>query len=258
MWKNYIFYAKRIIIMASSTKSLLLLSIFLILAFAAYLFYNPSNHLSGKITTEFVAKLQGFDDMQVVKISSSGGDPDYAELAAKIIQEKRLSFIVEGFCGSSCVEYLLPAAVKLQFSDKPILAVHQNPAIFDKYKNSNPDFLDRPLCYFEDNLDYYFTLQAKKNNEFIIERAITETISKLNVKDFILSDKGRCVEVGLVFENQLWLPNSNQLRTILGLDFTGPVCADDFEDCSKSLNKVLPDNFSVVIGSKEYTVVHYH
>ncbi|MEP4053082.1 MAG: hypothetical protein ABJN22_12640 [Litorimonas sp.] len=211
-----------------------------------------SVRLRGAITPEFNAKLQMIDEKEVVKLSSTGGDPDFAEIAANIIQNKKLSLVVEGLCLSSCVEYLLPAADSLQLSKHSVLGVHQNPMMINEFKNSNASYKDEALCYFEDNLDNYARLQASKGIGFQLDIAVAETISKLELEALRLIEKEGCIEVGFRFKNQFWLPDSTQLRTVFGLNFTGEVCADSFAHCSRILDKIFPPDFQIIIANSEY------
>lgn len=232
--------------------SFLLFTIFLAVLAVTSLTPRSSHQLTGEITPEFNSKLQMIEEMEVVKISSTGGDPDFAEIAANIIQNKNLSLVVHGLCLSSCVEYILPAANSLSLSNYSILGVHQNPAMINKFKNSNASYNDKPLCYFEDNLENYAELQASKGIGYQLDNAVTETISKLELEEVRLIEKEDCIEVGFRFKNQLWFPDSTQLRSVFGLNFTGEVCADSFAHCSEILDKVFPPDFQVVISNSEY------
>jgi len=106
------------------------------------------------------------------------------------------------------------------------------------------------LCHFEDNLKKYQILQNGKRNDFSLDVAIKETVSRLNLEEVKYNQKEDCVEVGFRFQNDLWLPNSQQLNLIFGLNFTGSVCADNVQLCSKYLNKKAPSNLRFVVGDK--------
>jgi len=225
----------------------------LLVLFAIKLLNPDAIHLNGEINSKFNAQLRKVKDGDRIEVSSLGGDPDYAEVAAKIIQSKELKFEVRGLCLSSCVEYLLPAASEIKLSKNSILGVHQNPLMIDGFKDSDISYIDKSLCHFEDNLLNYISLQKNKNEIHDIDHAISEILSKLKLETFSLSEKESCIEVSFKFENQLWFPNSEQLRYVLGLDFTGEACADDFEYCSRRIESTFPPEYSVIIGHETFT-----
>jgi len=208
------------------------------------------NTIKGEINNEFVSQLEEVEDGSIITVTSTGGDPDTSEIAAEIIQSKQLSILVQSACISSCVEYLLPAATNIQFKGNPIVGVHQNPQMIDGFKDKKVNYRTNALCHFEDNLKKYQILQNGKRNDFSLDVAIKETVSRLNLEEVKYNQKEDCVEVGFRFQNDLWLPNSQQLNLIFGLNFTGSVCADNVQLCSKYLNKKAPSNLRFVVGDK--------
>lgn len=184
---------------------------------------------------------------ETVTLSSPGGDPDYAQQLANIIRDKAVELTIEGFCISSCAEYLLAAPESLTFKNEPIIGFHQNPVMIEHFRSMKLEESDLPTCNYSDNAKVYEDYTAEPD-------AWKQTLDRLEILDVQLQELANCVLVGFKFKRTMWLPTSEQLRTIWKLDFEGSVCADDFKKCASQLKKVGLDSETIVIGDQTFPI----
>lgn len=225
-------------------------------AVAASACNSPSPYkLTGRIDAKFVKELESFPPYANIILFSNGGDPDFAEKAARITQEKNFRFTVIGYCLSSCVEYLLPAAYSVEFKQTPIIGVHQNPSLINDIKNMDSNFVERRLCYFEDNIDFFENFRINKAtppHKATLEQSNLAVLSRLKLVKALRIENDYCIETAFQFENQMWLPTSDQLSYHWNLTPLGKICADDYDTCGSKIDKSLPHGTRVVIGDKVY------
>lgn len=80
-----------------------------------------------------------------------------------------------------------------------------------------------------------------------------EVENKLRLSDLTYKDFGEpCFRKSRVFISDLWLPTSDQLKGVLGLSFTGTVCADKVDKCKTRMNQTWDPGMRVVIGNELY------
>ena len=203
--------------------------------------------INGALDRKFVEKLMSATTASWIKVTSQGGDPEFAYEAAEIILAKKIKLEVEGGCFSSCAEYLLPAASSLKFNNA-LIGFHQSPPLISKLKIMNSTS-SKPICYYEKQVKLLTELQRKKLG---VESFWRETLQRLKVQDVQLKDLNDCIEVGFNFKNKLWLPNTEQLQTLFGLTYTGSLC-NDTEGCyANILDNIAPSGTRFVIGDGIY------
>ena len=179
----------------------------------------------------------------IVTISSTGGSTEPAQEAANYIFINKLNVRIERICASACAEYLLPAAAKIEFVDNPIIAFHGNPImgafLEEKYE---PEAFFR--CY-DDTAKQMRELyiNAGKNTNFWKEQ-----LRRLKLGEPKFERSERCVRFQYVFEHKFWYPTSDQLQNLLGLRFSGRVCADDFACVRKKIAPRWRKDQSFVVG----------
>lgn len=178
-------------------------------------------------------------------ISSSGGRTDISYRIAKDILNNNNHIIVQSECMSACSEYILPAANSIEFHNNPIVGFHWNSLMNrDQIVRFGGDITH---CSTEspDNLKSLYLIK-NLNTEFW---KLTEKFLVLESYEVISKD-GECPWKKRVFENRMWLPTSSHLKENWGIKFEGTVCADDFIQCSKKVNKRWSEGTRIVIGDK--------
>ncbi len=190
--------------------------------------------LSGEIDQSFISSLASLNHRKRIVINSTGGDPDFGEKAAMLIEEKQLRVVIDGLCFSSCAEYILPSAADLVFTQNAVIGFHQNPTMIDFFRNEYST-QDRPLCFYEDNLSFISNLHKRKLGHDKFWRTV---LDQLNLVDVEIVEKDSCSETGFRFAHDLWIPSSVTLRSEYGLKFKGSVCVDS-KKCRKKLSDVL-------------------
>lgn len=221
----------------------------LILAWALFTFFHKPR-ITGAIDQQFIEILSAVKSGDTISVSSTGGDPDFAEQAAQIIIDKNLSVVIKGICFSSCAEYLLPAATKVRFSGRPLIGFHQNPLMIKHFLKSNPEYENSKLCHFEDNLEFIENLHERElgRTDFWHDVLLMTEKERAGFKQ--LDD---CVEVRFGFKHKMWLPSSEQLKSQYRLAFKGKVCADEHKCLRRNIDRIW-DKGTRIVG-REYDYI---
>ena len=108
---------------------------------------------------------------------------------------------------------------------------------------------DMSHCHFDLTTQKKLIEKRKLNAGFWKEIEI-----RLKLTKFQLVDKTgeSCPWKVREFDNQMWFPTSQQLRKLWGLRFNGAVCADDFEECTKKIDKYWAKGDRVIVGDDVY------
>lgn len=178
-----------------------------------------------------------------VVFNSTGGRTSVSLKISDIILEEDLSIKVDRFCLSNCAEILLPAAKNVYFENAPLIGFYGSMLSYEGFtklhakKNAN-------LCNW---------VYARRQEELLERKNLSKGFWKeqmLRLKPNISFEykPDSCPWRVYKFENQIWLPTGEQLEEIWGLDFTGSVCADDLNSCSKRVNKRWRKGTRIVIG----------
>ena len=88
--------------------------------------------LSGKIDQHMndCASIMLTDDITDVIADSPGGDVVYGRTIGYIIGSEKRTLHVENYCGSSCANYFIPSATKLNLSENAVIMLHGTPDPF--------------------------------------------------------------------------------------------------------------------------------
>lgn len=206
-------------------------------------------NMSGKIREPFVKRLTKLNRPKAtITLSSSGGLPNYAMQTVDSLKANQNSLIIFGECFSACAEYLLPVAKTVGFQDNPLVGFHWN-AMMSEYLMRKKAEKDVEFCTFSDSEDLSkLQYDAGVNNEFWLK-----TFDKLGRYKYKIEYRANeCPLRSMRFQNQMWLPTSNQLRELYQLEFTGPVCADDYEACKKKIDRRWKQGKRLMVGDIIY------
>ena len=203
---------------------------------------------NGRLRGDKVVRvLNNMNDFGRLRISSRGGLASTSLQAAQIIQLKKINIVIKKYCISGCAEKILPAASKVSFIDDPIIGFHQN-ILSSRYAVKS---------YAGDYNKYCNWLYARETEQSYSSSGHNvlfwqETMKRLKPEFSFDYAPKKCPKTKYVFENQLWLPASDQLSELLGLKFSGSVCADDFEKCKKKVDRSWGVGTRIVIGDEIY------
>lgn len=85
-------------------------------------------HYNGNTTLQLVnCLLEAPADARLLVITSAGGNVDVAMFGAHLVSEMKLDVEVVGLCGSSCANYILPAAGRVRIDPYSVVMVHGGP-----------------------------------------------------------------------------------------------------------------------------------
>ena len=169
---------------------------------------------------------------------SPGGYPSGSMVIADEIIKHKYVVDIDTLCVSACAEYILPAAnaanaankdVGVNFINKPIIGFHWNAMMIEhEMRTGIKEGVQE--CDFSSSQQLK-SLQVLGNVNPAFWKA---TLKKLGTSKFQYQEDGsRCPKIKMGFENEYWLPTSNQLSVQFKLNFNGEVCADDFDFCAK-------------------------
>lgn len=171
-------------------------------------------------------------DQNTYYVRSPGGHSTLFLERATEIEKRRADIVVEDTCISACAEYYLPAAQNIHFVNAPIIGMHGNPHILRLIKKDfHPRKNGNCLTTSSDNIQ---KLQERNGvpNSFNLHQISVLEVTNVKLDTVIRGCQTKKVE----FKNHMWVPNSDQLRSVMNIDFTGQVCADDIEECQKRID----------------------
>lgn len=211
---------------------------------------NDTLFYSGEIGKQLFLHLEKNNaSNKTLIIDSFGGNVSFANKIALNIHKNQNNIIVKSRCYSACAEDLLPAAKTINFQNSPLIGFHWN-----SFMNRSQMLRyggDVSLCS-NDSIEkqrYIYNLRGL-NEDFW-----RETEKRLVLVSYEVVDKpNACPWKKRKFENIMWFPTSNQLRSLWGLEFTGSVCADDLKKCKIKVDRLMRKDMNVVIGDVTYSV----
>ncbi len=204
-------------------------------------------YLRSRIDQDLLDYIQKLDAQKYdITIRSGGGETQAGLKLGHYLQTKHLTLRVRSLCLSACAEFLLPAAKKVIFQDRPMVGFHWSPLMnYHQYLEKD---INMEYCQFSHKEQESLLKNAGLNPDFWRE---VEKRLKLTKMSFVYKGK-KCPWKIRTFENRFWLPDSNQLRNLWGLEFEGEVCADDPETCTAKIDKFWPAGTHIVIGNTGY------
>lgn len=182
-----------------------------------------------------------------VKFNSGGGKTSIALRYADIIKSKKVNLLITKECLSNCAELILPAANAIFFKEFPLIGFHGNDISY-RYYVSNYAIKDKENCNW---------IYAREQEELLKLKSLKIDFWKLQMDklkpkiDFLYSAE-ECPWRVYNFTNHIWLPDSEQLKNLWGLQFEGQVCSDNIEKCKKRIDRRWKKNTRIVLGDKIY------
>lgn len=173
---------------------------------------------------------------RTVVISSNGGAASISIEIAEIIRDNEVNLVVENYCISSCVEFLMPAAKKINFQSFPVIGVHGNPMLIEFLaKHYKPPGVEN--CTFLSSRKE-FEIKSRASNP-----AFWETQLKvLGVETFYVGDPdpiSNCPNFYVDFKSDLWILSSKDLNDHLNIITDDEICGDRPDFCKKKMEEGL-------------------
>lgn len=211
-------------------------------------------YYNGLITKDFVDNLKTLpDDPVTLYLASNGGGADMGLAAANVILEKNVNLVIDGkfgICTSGCAEFILPAVKSVTFINEPLVGYHQNPQIILHLLSELApedikycDFVKSEVQASEDLVD-----KAGLNKDFW-----KETLKRIEVKSakaFLYEEQ--CPGLRKEYKYELWFPTSEQMRSMLQLEFEGELCSDRRECYKDEIDQRWSVMTGMVVGDERY------
>lgn len=241
---------------------LLAIRLFVVAAFALLAACSPDHptaarlisdsetpRLSGQIDEAFTdAYLEAVKSNDRIAVTSTGGMNTWGLALAKNTAHLRVTLIIDDHCLSSCASFLLPSAGAVEFGADAIVGVHEQP-ILNRMVYER-DFGAGDSCYMHTTgLHHEIYRRAARDLTFpyqVFERLQPGPALAVDVGDV-------CPRIEYDLTHAWWFPTSDQLRDLMGLDFTGSVCADD-PACMRRRLPNLRMEGSVMVGDEIWTL----
>lgn len=201
-----------------------------------------------EINDDLVRQFQELDRQNLtIHLNSYGGSPVSAHEISKIMVANKFKLIVNKECQSACAETILPSAEHVEFVNEPIIGFHWNSLMtFDLTRRYGGDLT---LCNLKEVEDQKALLLSKDMNIDFWK----QTEKRLVLEHYeVIPKTGGCPWKRRRFKNNMWLPTSKQLRSLSGLTFTGSVCSDDFDKCTKKIDRTWKKGIRIVVGDEVY------
>jgi len=175
--------------------------------------------------------------------NSRGGKTSTSLKISDLISTRNLSIFVDRVCSSNCAEIILPSANNIYFENEPLIGFHGN-IISYRHFVENQTEVDGRFCnwFYAKEVEKLYELK-KLNIDFWEDQMV-----RLKPSIFLLERSGECPYIVYNFENDIWLPTSEQLKELWGLKFVGSVCADSIKSCKTKVNLHWPEGKRIIIG----------
>lgn len=206
---------------------------------------SDAKFYSGEVNASFLDFLDTLDNNTSFTLASYGGNEKYALEAAEIIEQKGLSIGVVGICISACFDFLMPAAKKIEFIDKPIVGSHGNTVLAYRLTVANgllkytPDLGKTCIRRAKWLLDIW-----KRNG--VDSELLLEKITSLKPYQVVV-DNSYCAMFELKVD--YWLPSSAEMKRLFGERVKGELCADD-PRCLEAKFSKMPHVKSIISADK--------
>jgi len=215
--------------------------------------------IAGYINEDFLSQMEELPlSTKTVAIYSTGGISEIALDVADLIQSRGLNVIIIGSCNSACSEYIIPAAKDVTFHDEPLIGFHGNmysmKFFIEKNDLKNPcspnDSQKEILASINTEIERIEKLYTKTGHNLDFWKA---QVQRLGSAKLIKTSMGtdECIYIQQ-FPNELWYPTSSQLKTMLGLQFSGGVCADNNTCYEKKIPMMQGVGKKYIVGNEVY------
>ena len=203
------------------------------------------------ISDAFITQLQNREaSVNNIIVVSFGGKPSAGIKIAREIIDGRLSVSIAEACISACAEYILPAAKSITLIDEPLIGYHWNPLILGHLLRENAT----------KDLEYCTGIRDEELLKLLIDTGVKtdawkHTLTRLKLVKYEVEYKDNaCPWSVKKFENKLWFPTTEQLKTIFGLEVSGKLCADNPECYKKKIPHYFREGGSFIVGDEKIIV----
>ncbi len=185
-------------------------------------------YISGPVDQDmFDPVARAMSEGKTMRFASPGGSVASGLAISRIIAPRDIDIEIEGICLSACASLIMPSADHVTFINNPVIAFHGGGA-------HRRIFVEQ----FGSDLDCYQTIDTRKRDMYATAGRNTDFVDLLidvhGYENVRFVDEGDdCPWIEFDLEVDMWFPTSAELRTLMGLDFTGTVCADD-ADCIRA------------------------
>ena len=178
---------------------------------------------------------------QELRVNSTGGHSQSALKIAEFLTGKDITVVVTGQCSSSCAEYILPAASKIELVGNPIVAMHQNNQIRLHKSTSLSGLTQRErecLKVFSAWADDLLERTGSDTDHYL------KTLDRLKIKGISVDrGNGDCPIINFDLEPDIWILTTDELRAFLRHDdIEGELCSKAGAECLSIL-----DDFSATV-----------
>ncbi|MCF6220998.1 MAG: hypothetical protein L3J65_07780 [Robiginitomaculum sp.] len=205
--------------------------------------------LKGTINNAFYEKFAtAAKSTKHITINSTGGSTSYAARIGDIIYQDKLNITITGKCFSACAEYILPSAQKLTIGAEALIGFHWSPKMLQHLVSKEaPENLQHCKWPSVKRLDEQYKKYGA-NPEFW-----HYSLERIELESFELYySPNTCPKHTKSFKNLLWMPTSEQLRTLLGLKLSETICADKPECYEPRIDEIWPSGTRIVVGDRVY------
>ncbi len=136
--------------------------------------------LSGEIVRDSSAAFEkALSERQIdtVRVDSNGGDAEAAIKIGNMMLDRGLAVIVDGLCGSSCANYILPAASKVTYGPKAAVVYHGD---VQSSQESNRAWIAAQSKEVQTGFDEY-TLRLTAQEQAFYQRIPDKRVHALNL-----------------------------------------------------------------------------
>ena len=205
--------------------------------------------MSGDLNEAYAETFREYaSDHDRIAVSSPGGGLVHGLRLGYFIVERDMTLVIDDICLSACANYLLPAAEIVEFGPDAVVGYHQD-AVVSRMVYLR-DFNNADGCYSRvSNLHRRLYVRAERNPTFS-----EETFDRLQPLTARAEDIGdACPVIEFDFVHDIWFPTSDQLRDLMGLEFSGTICADD-PACMHRRLRALRIEGTVMVGDEIWTL----
>lgn len=179
-----------------------------------------------------------------IAISSNGGNPVLFRRLSEVFrgQHARLHFI--GNCFSACAEYIFTTKTERVFYPTTLIGFHWNDAINHAVTHELASERCRAKYLRATELRAH---HLQMNN--VEPRFWTEVLDVLKLMHVSVHDEETC-SYAVNFENELWIPDANQLYRLTGIEVPTDICNERLSCIEARYRR--RDGQRIVIGLRPY------
>ena len=174
-----------------------------------------------------------------IRLRSTGGDPVIAMAIGRVIRDKGLTLKLDGACMSSCAEFLLPAARRIEFGPNALVGFHQSPELMRDIARRDNIWDDVPLCGSTATAEDARAYREEMGVDPEFWRTTQSRLGTVNMKMSLDAGRG-CANMHGHYAHSWWFPGSDVLRDDFGINGEGTVCADS-ASCRKRAREKLEE-----------------